>query len=56
MLDCWHETPSERPTFEGIRSYFTNCLEYLSKEYGYIIPVDISDASLLQTQTAGHTL
>lgn len=53
MLGCWHETPSERPTFEAIRSYFTNCLEYLSKEYGYVIPSDISKACELQPQSIG---
>ncbi|KAH7714957.1 Protein F09A5.2 [Aphelenchoides avenae] len=39
MKACWHDQPSDRPTFQTIRSFFSERLEYLSQGYGYL-PLD----------------
>lgn len=47
MLDCWYAEPAKRLTFEGIRKYFTECLNYMSMEYSYL-RMDDSQSSLYE--------
>jgi hypothetical protein len=46
MMNCWKESPDDRPTFTEICSHLTELLEITDKNYNYVdaIRIELSDS------------
>lgn len=44
MKDCWHITPTARPSFSEICDKLRSILEAAAPDYGYIVPIPVDES------------